>query len=183
MPSFLRSTVHARSLTVRSALAAAVALFALLAGACDEDTSTSDEESTGSEQTTTSAAEGGDVEADEVKTGEGEITVGGSTFEFTSDDCLVGAGNEAVVSVNGTGTADGRQFEVIIARTQPAENFVERVTFAYSGTEASVFTRIAPAAEATFEIDDQTASANGLTFTGSGGAPSGEGGFTVTCDG
>ena len=162
-----RTPFISRSLPVLLALA-------LAAGACgDSDDGGDTTENAGA--TTTSAAE--------ATSGSGEVTIAGTAYSFSSESCIVGSGNEAVVEVSGTGNTGGRNYEVEIVRSQPASNFVERVTLAYSGTEGSVATMINPPADAVFEIDGQSVRASGLQFTGGGGAPSGEGSFTLTCDG
>ena len=114
--------------------------------------------------------------------GSGEIVIGGTTYAFTSESCAIGTDDVALFEVTGTGNTGGRDYEVEIARSQPADNYVERAKLAWSGVEASVATKIGPEDDVVFDVEGGKATASGLQFTGAGGAPSGEGTISIACD-
>ena len=165
--TWLRAT--ARFTTV--SLVAALAL-----GACGGDDD-NDEAENGTTGTTAARADRG-----EPTTGSGEIKIADATYAFTSESCSVGDGDTPPLAIIGSGSTGGREYQVEIVRSQPADNHVERAKLAFTGVIASVATNIASDDEVRFEVDDRTVTAEGLQFLGGGGAPSGTGSFTATCD-
>lgn len=173
-----------RSTRVRLLVLPIAALFAL--GACGDgdDEGAADDASRESSEDATRSGDEGTREGNQpnATTGSGEIVIGGTTYAFTSDSCAIGTDDVALFEVTGTGSADGRDYEVEIARSQPADNYVERAKLAWSGVEASVATKIGPEDGVIFEVEDGKATASGVQFTGAGGAPSGEGTISIACD-
>lgn len=173
-----------RSTRVRLLVLPIAALFAL--GACGDgdDESASDDASRDASEEPTRSGDDGTREGNKpaATSGSGEIVIGGTTYAFTSDSCAIGTDDVALFEVTGTGNADGRDYEVEIARSQPADNYVERAKLAWSGVEASVATKIGPEDDVVFDVEDGKATASGLQFTGAGGAPSGEGTISIACD-
>ena len=162
------------------ALALAIPLAAF-AGACDNgnDASTTD---SAARDTTPRAARGDSSTTEDVKTtsGSGSLTVNGTAYEFTSDACAIGDGETPTVNIAGRGNTGGRDYTVIVKRTKQT-SYVETITLAWSGTEASVATNLGSADETKLKVDDRNVEAPTLSFTGGGGAPSGDGNLTVDC--
>ncbi|HVM08140.1 MAG TPA: hypothetical protein VM345_06750 [Acidimicrobiales bacterium] len=166
-------------------LAAALALGACGGGDSNDEATTTDD--TMSEQDTQRSGQAAEDSAREngeptATKGAGELVIGGTTFTFTSASCAIGTEDVPLVEVSGQGSDGGREYEVEIVRSKPASNYVERTKLAWSGTEAAVATAIGAGDSTTFKVEDRTVTASGLQFTGAGGAPSGEGTLTVTCE-
>jgi hypothetical protein len=171
----------------RSALLAAALLPVLAFAACggdDDASSKSDGSTSGSssasgteEATTTTAATG---------TGSGTLKIGGKELAFDAQKCAVGGSDDQPsIAAEGKGSADGKNYTVVVKRSPSKDSVLETFQLAFSATESIVgtnFVGLGDAADGTkIKVEDKTATGT-LAFTGTGGQPSGEGTFTVTCD-
>jgi hypothetical protein len=165
----------------------AVALLPVLAfAACggDDDSSSSASGST----TTTSGDSAGSTTSTTAAagTGKGTLKIGGKELAFDAKKCSVGGSDDQPsFAAEGTGSADGKNFTVVVKRSPSSNSVIETLQLAFSATESIVGTKFVQLpdgkADSAVKVEDKTATGT-LEFLGSGGQPSGEGTFTVTCD-
>ena len=172
----------------RRSLLAALVVPVLAFGACggdddsaDEDAATGAGSSEAEETTTTSAAEsaGG--------TGKGTFTIAGTEFTFDAEPCAIGGDDEQPsVEAAGKGTADGKPFTVVVKRSPSDSSVIENFQLVFSATEAMVgtnFVGLPDGADNTkITVDGDEAKGTFPNVLGTGGRPSGEGSFTLTCE-
>jgi hypothetical protein len=171
----------------RSALLAAALLPVLAFAACgggDDNSSASSTSTTASgsgsssgSSTSTSAAVG---------KGHGSLKIGGKELTFDAQKCSVGGDEkQPSIAAEGKGTAEGKSYTVVVKRSPSADSVIETFQLAFSATESIVgtnFLGLPDTANASkIKVEKKTATGT-LDFLGSGGQPSGEGTFTVTCD-
>ena len=175
----------------RSTLLAALLVPALAFAACgdgdddsaDEDAATGAGESEAGETTTTAgrAAASGK--------GTGTFTIGGSEFTFEAEPCTIGGDDEQPsVEAAGKGTApDGKAFTVVVKRSPSESSVIENFQLVFSATEAMVGTNFVGlpegADDAVVTVEGDEATGTFPNVLGTGGRPSGEGSFTLTCEG
>lgn len=130
--------------------------------------------------TTTAAAAAG--------TGSGTFTIAGTEFTFEAEPCAIGGDDEQPsVEASGKGEADGKPFTVIVKRSPSEDSVIENFQLVFSATEAMVgtnFVGLPDGADNTkIEVEGDTAKGTFPNVLGTGGRPSGEGSFTLTCEG
>jgi hypothetical protein len=167
----------------RSLLLVALAL-PVLATACSDDSSASDEPDAAGKQTAESSTT---TEAPAGK-GSGTFVVGDRTYSFDVDPCTVDAGADSSnIQATGKGTFDNRPFTVTIRHSESETSAIENVQIVFSATEALVGTNFAPlpAGEDALKLKaSKEGKAEGtLPVTGTGGQPSGDGQLTLECEG
>lgn len=167
----------------RSALLVALLVPVLAFAACgggDDDTSSSSGTGTSSEDATTTTAAAGK--------GTGTLSIAGTEFTFDAEPCRIGGDkDQPVIDADGKGTADGKDFTVVVARSASKDSVLENFQLVFTATEAMVGTNFVslPAGKdsAKVKVDDSGKATGTLNFLGTGGRPSGEGTFTLTCEG
>ena len=169
----------------RTPVLAALLVPALALGACaggdgDGDMG-GDAASNGSApaSTTTSQAVAGG-------TGSGTFTISGTEFAFEAEPCAIGGDDDQpTVEAEGTGSIEGKDFTVIVKRSPSDRSVIENFQLVFSSTEAMVgtnFVSLPDGADRTkISVDGDTATGT-FEFLGTGGRPSGEGTFTLTCE-
>lgn len=168
----------------RTPVLAALLLPALALGACagGDDDMSGETGSNGSApaSTTTSqpAVAGG--------TGSGTFTISGTEFAFEAEPCAIGGDeDQPTIEAEGTGSIDGKDFTVIVKRSPSERSVIENFQLVFSSTEAMVgtnFVSLPDGADRTrISVDGDTATGT-FEFLGTGGRPSGEGTFTLTCE-
>ena len=174
----------------RSSLLAALLVPLLAFGACaggDDDPSGEDP-----------AAGAGASEADETTTtsaagpaggkGTGTFTIAGTEYTFDAEPCAIGGDDEQPsVEAAGKGTApDGKAFSVVVKRSPSSNSVIENFQLVFSATEAMVGTNFVGlpegAAKAAVTVEGDEAKGTFPNVLGTGGRPSGEGSFTLTCE-
>lgn len=176
--------------TSRRALVASLLLPVLAFAACggDDDADDTADDTAGdaaagtSEEatTTTAAAPGG--------TGTGTFTIAGTEYTFEAEPCAIGGDDEQPsVEATGKGEADGKPFTVTVKRSPSEDSVIENFQLVFTATEAMVGTNFVGlpdgADDTRIEVDGDTASGTFPNVLGTGGRPSGEGSFTLTCEG
>lgn len=170
------------SITRRTTSVLATLLVPLLAlGACSDDT----------EDTGTGAAGGGTEEASTTTsaeaggTGTGTFTIAGAQYTFDAEPCAIGGDDDQPsIEAEGKGTADGKEFNVVVKRSPSDDTVVETFQLVFSLTESMVGTNFVSlpdgAANARMKVEGDTATGT-FDVLGSGGRPSGEGTVSLTC--
>lgn len=167
-----------RSLLV--SLLVPVLAFAACGGDDDEATGTGPAAGTVEEATSTTAAVAGG-------TGTGTFTIAGTEFTFEAEPCAIGGDDDQPsVEATGKGEADGKPFTVTVKRSPSEDSVIENFQLVFSATEAMVgtnFVGLPDGAENTkIAVDGDTAKGTFPNVLGTGGRPSGEGTFTLTCE-
>lgn len=167
--------------TLLASLLVPVLAFAACGGDDDEATETGGAAGTSEEATTTTAAAAGG-------TGTGTFTIAGTEFTFEAEPCAIGGDDEQPsVEATGKGEADGKPFTVIVKRSPSEDSVIENFQLVFSATEAMVgtnFVGLPDGADNTkIEVEGDTAKGTFPNVLGTGGRPSGEGSFTLTCEG
>lgn len=181
----------------RRALLAAALLAVLALGACGGGSSTSSTSGagSGSESGSASGSTAGDSSASSgsststsapAGTGKGTLKIGGKELAFDARKCSTsGSGDQARFTAEGTGSAEGKDYTVVVKRAPSSNSVIETFQLAFSATESIVGTKFVNLpdgkADSAVKVDGKTATGT-LEFLGSGGQPSGQGTFTVTCD-
>lgn len=171
--------------TSRRALVASLLLPALAFAACggdDEADDTAGDAAAGTSEeatTTTAAAAGG--------TGTGTFTIAGTEYTFEAEPCAIGGDDEQPsVEATGKGEADGKPFTVTVKRSPSEDSVIENFQLVFTATEAMVGTNFVGlpdgADDTRIEVDGDTAKGTFPNVLGTGGRPSGEGSFTLTCE-
>jgi hypothetical protein len=171
--------------TSRRALVASLLLPALAFAACggdDEADDTAGDAAAGTSEeatTTTAAAAGG--------TGTGTFTIAGTEYTFEAEPCAIGGDDEQPsVEATGKGEADGKPFTVTVKRSPSDDSVIENFQLVFTATEAMVGTNFVGlpdgADDTRIEVDGDTAKGTFPNVLGTGGRPSGEGSFTLTCE-
>ena len=170
----------------RSALLVALLVPVLAFAACggdDDDTGstsgTGTASGTSSEDATTTTAAAGK--------GTGTLSIAGTEFTFDAEPCSIGGDDDQpVIDAEGKGTADGKDFTVVVARSASKDSVLENFQLVFTATEAMIGTNFVSLPDgkdnAKVKVDDGKATGT-LNFLGTGGRPSGEGTFTLTCEG
>lgn len=170
--------------TSRRALVASLLLPALAFAACggdDEADDTAGDAAAGTSEeatTTTAAAAGG--------TGTGTFTIAGTEYTFEAEPCAIGGDDEQPsVEATGKGEVDGKPFTVTVKRSPSDDSVIENFQLVFTATEAMVGTNFVGlpdgADDTRIEVDGDTAKGTFPNVLGTGGRPSGEGSFTLTC--
>ena len=168
----------------RTPVLAALLVPALALGACagGDDDMGGDAASNGSatESTTTSqpAVAGG--------TGSGTFAISGTEFAFEAEPCAIGGDeDQPTVEAEGSGSIEGKDFTVIVKRSPSDRSVIENFQLVFSSAEAMVGTNFVSlpdgADDTAISVDGDTATGT-FEFLGTGGRPSGEGTFTLTCE-
>lgn len=173
--------------TSRRSLLASLLLPVLAFAACggDDGGDTADAGDAGAagtseEATTTTAAVAGG-------TGTGTFTIGGTEYTFEAEPCAIAGDDEQPsVEATGKGEADGKPFTVTVKRSPSSNSVIENFQLVFTATEAMVGTNFVGlpdgAANTKIEVDGDTATGTFPNVLGTGGRPSGEGSFTLTCE-
>lgn len=174
--------------TSRRTLLASLLLPVLAFAACGGDDDANDTADAGDngaagtseEATTTTAAVAGG-------TGNGTFTIGGTEYTFAAEPCAIGGDDEQPsVEATGKGQADGKPFTVTVKRSPSEDSVIENFQLVFTATEAMVgtnFVGLPDGADNTkIEVDGDTAKGTFPNVLGTGGRPSGEGSFTLTCE-
>lgn len=135
---------------------------------------------TSEEATTTTAATAGG-------TGSGTFTIAGTEFTFEAEPCAIGGDDDQPsVEATGKGEADGSPFTVTVKRSPSEDSVIENFQLVFSATEAMVGTNFVGlpdgADNTSIEVDGDTATGTFPNVLGTGGRPSGQGSFTLTCE-
>lgn len=135
---------------------------------------------TSEEATTTTAATAGG-------TGSGTFTIAGTEFTFEAEPCAIGGDDDQPsVEATGKGEADGSPFTVTVKRSPSEDSVIENFQLVLSATEAMVGTNFVGlpdgADNTSIEVDGDTATGTFPNVLGTGGRPSGQGSFTLTCE-
>ena len=173
------------SITRRTSVLATLLVPILAFGACGGDS----EDAAGGSG---SGAAGGTEEATTTTStkpagkGTGTFTISGTEFAFDAEPCAIGGDeDQPSVEANGKGTADGKEFTVVVKRSPSEETVIENFQLVFSNTESMVGTNFVAlpdgAANSKVEVEDKTATGT-FNVIGTGGRPSGEGTVTLTCD-
>jgi hypothetical protein len=174
--------------TSRRTLLASLLLPVLAFAACGGDDGGNDTADAGDngaagtseEATTTTAAVAGG-------TGTGTFTIAGTEFTFDAEPCAIGGDDDQPsVEATGKGQADGKPFTVTVKRSPSEDSVIENFQLVFSATEAMVgtnFVGLPDGADNTkIEVEGDTAKGTFPNVLGTGGRPSGEGSFTLTCE-
>lgn len=166
--------------TLLASLLLPVLAFAACGGDDDEPTETGGAAGTSEEATTTTAATAGG-------TGTGTFTIAGTEFTFEAEPCAIGGGDDQpTVEATGKGEADGKPFTVTVKRSPSEDSVIENFQLVFTATEAMVgtnFVGLPDGADNTkIEVEGDTAKGTFPNVLGTGGRPSGEGSFTLTCE-
>lgn len=166
----------------RTSLLAAVLLPALAFAACGGDDSSSGD-------TTGTTAKAADATTTTAKAGSGSgtFTIGGTEYAFEAQKCAIGGDkDQPKVDAEGKGTADGKPFTVVITRSPSKESVLENFQLVFTATESIVGTNFVGLPEgkanSVVKVEGDKATGTFPNFLGTGGRPSGEGSFTLTCD-
>lgn len=165
----------------RSSFLALLAL-PLAAAACGggndmaDDVARGDAADEGGSTTSTSSAPG---------KGTGTLSVGGTEFTFAAEPCRIAPGDQPSVEAAGTGTSGDKNFTVVVKRSPSKSSVIENFQLIFSSTESIVGTNfVSPPTADTSRVEVEGTKATGtFNFLGTGGRPSGEGTFTLTCEG
>jgi hypothetical protein len=171
--------------TSHRTLLVSLLLPALAFAACggdDEPTGTGGAAAGTSEEattTTTAATAGG--------TGMGTFTIAGTEFTFEAEPCAIGGDDDQPsVEATGKGEAEGKPFTVTVKRSPSDDSVIENFQLVFSATEAMVgtnFVGLPDGADNTkITVEGDTAKGTFPNVLGTGGRPSGEGAFTLTCE-
>lgn len=158
-----------------------VLAFAACGGGDDtDDTADGGVAGTSEEATTTTMAEA-------AGRGTGTFTIDGTDFTFEAEPCAIGGDDEQPsVEASGTGEADGQPFTVTVKRSPSEDSVIETFQLAFSATEAMVGTNFVGlpdgAGDTKISVDGQEAEGTFPNILGTGGRPSGEGSFTLSCE-
>jgi hypothetical protein len=174
----------------RRSLLAALVVPVLAFGACgggdgdsaDEDAATGAGSEEAGETTTTSGQQsaGG--------TGTGTFTIAGTEFTFEAEPCAIGGDDEQPeVEAAGKGTApDGKPFTVVVKRSPSESSVIENFQLVFSASESMVGTNFVGLPEGADDtkitVEGDEAKGTFPNVLGTGGRPSGEGSFTLTCE-
>ena len=154
--------------------------FAACGGDGDEPAETGGAAGTSEEATTTTAATAGG-------TGTGTFTIAGTEFTFEAEPCAIGGDDEQPsVEAAGKGEADGKPFSVTVKRSPSEDSVIENFQLVFTATEAMVGTNFVGLPDGVdntkIEVEGDTARGTFPNVLGTGGRPSGEGSFTLTCE-
>ena len=177
--------------TSRRTLLASLLLPVLAFAACGGDDDGTDAPDAGdngaagtSEEATTTAA----AAAGGTGTGTGTFTIAGTEFTFAAEPCAIGGDDDQPsVEATGKGEAEGKPFTVTVKRSPSDDSVIENFQLVFTATEAMVgtnFVGLPDGADNTkIEVEGDTAKGTFPNVLGTGGRPSGEGSFTLTCEG
>jgi hypothetical protein len=176
------------SIARRTSVLATLLVPLLAFGACGGDSDDTDNGTdngpgaagTSEEATTTTTAKASGK-------GKGTFTISGTEYAFDAEPCAIGGDDDQPsVEATGKGTADGKEFNVIVKRSPSEDTVIENFQLVFSLTESMVGTNFVSipdgAANSKVKVDDKTATGT-FNVIGSGGRPSGEGTVTLTCEG
>lgn len=157
----------------------ALAALPLLAAACGGGGDTADDAGAGATTSSTTSSTPASGK------GTGTLSVGGTEFAFAAEPCRVTPGDQASVEAQGTGTLGDKKFTVVVKRSPSKTSVIENFQLIFSATESIVGTNfVSPPNAGTSRIEVEGTKATGtFNFLGTGGRPSGEGTFTLTCEG
>lgn len=120
-------------------------------------------------------------------TGTGTMTIAGTDFAFEAEPCAIGGDDDQPsVEATGKGTSEGKDFTVLVKRSPSKTSVLENFQLVFSVSESMVGTNFVSlpdgADRARIKVEDTTATGS-FEFLGTGGRPSGEGTFSLTCEG
>jgi type 1 fimbria pilin len=172
--------------TSRRTLFASLLVPVLALAACGGDDETSEDGGgaaggTREEATTTTAARIGG-------TGTGTFTIGGTEFTFEAEPCAIDGDDDDQPSVEaaGKGEAGGQPFTVVVKRSPSQDSVIENFQLVFSAAEAMVGTNFVAlpdgADDTRIEVEGREAKGTFPNVLGTGGRPSGEGSFTLSCE-
>jgi hypothetical protein len=168
----------------RTSLLAALLLPAVAFAACGGD---DDSSSKGTSATTAKGAAEATTTTAKAGSGTGTFTIGGTEFSFEAPKCSIGGDkDQPKIDAEGKGTADGKPFTVVVTRSPSKDSVLENFQLVFTATESIVGTNVVGLpqgkADSVVSVEGQKATGTFPNFLGTGGRPSGEGTFTLTCD-